>query len=79
MPPIELSKDMLWSVEIARVALEKTIDQLTQSVERIISDDPASKEAVEQATASTRTALADLKNAGMRCLEAFLADPDSAS
>ena len=77
--PIELSKDMLWSVEIARVALEKTIDQLTQSVERIISDDPASKEAVEQATASTRTALADLKNAGMRCLEAFLADPDSAS
>ena len=37
------------------------------------------KEAVKKAAASTRTALADLKNAGMKCLEAFLADPGSAS
>ena len=77
--PIEISKDMLWSVEIARVALEKTIDELTQIVERFITDDPASKETVKQATAATRIALADLKNAGMRCLEAFLVDPGSAS
>ena len=77
--PIDLSKDTLWSVEISRVALEKAVEELTRNVERFITDDPASKETIKQATAATRNALADLKNAGMRCLEAFLADPDSAS
>ncbi len=77
--PIKLSKDMLWSVEFARVALERTVDELTQNVERFITDDPSSKETIRQATAATRIALADLKNAEMKCLEAFLADPGSAS
>ena len=77
--PIKLSKDMLWAVEFARVALEKTVDELTQNVERFITDDPPSKETIKQATAATRIASADLKNAGMECLEAFFGDPGSAS
>ncbi|MCZ6494818.1 MAG: hypothetical protein O6924_01425, partial [Alphaproteobacteria bacterium] len=77
--PIKLSKDMLWSVEFTRVALERTVDELTQNVERFITDDPPSKKTIRQATAATRIALADLENAGMECLEAFLGDPGSAS
>ncbi len=77
--PIKLSKDMLLAVEFARVALERTVDELTQKVRRFITDDPPSKETIRQATAATRIALADLKNAEMKCLEAFLADPGSAS
>ena len=77
--PIKLSKDMLWAVEYARVKLERTVDELMQKVRRFITDDPSSKETIRQATAATRIALADLKNAEMKCLEAFLADPGSAS
>jgi len=77
--PIKLSKDMLWAVEFARVRLERTVDELTQNIERFITDDPLSKETIKKVTAATRIALADLKNAGMECLAAFLGDPGSAS
>jgi len=77
--PIMLSKDMLWAVEFARVALERTVDQLTQKVRRFITDDPPSKETIRQAIFATRIASAHLKNAGMKCLEAFLGEPGSAS
>ena len=63
--PIKLSKDMLWSVEIARVALERTVDELTQNVERFNTDDPASIRTIKQATADMRIASAKLKSAGM--------------
>jgi hypothetical protein len=76
--PIKLSKDMLWSVEFARAALERTVDELTQNVERFNLDDPLSKKTIRQATAATRIASAKLKTAGMNCLEAFHADPGSA-
>ena len=68
--PIKLSKDMLWSVEFARVALERTVDQLTQNVERFITDDPPSKEALKQATAATRMSLPHRGNAGSSDVEA---------
>ena len=77
--PIKLSKDMLWAVEFSRVALERTVDELTQNVEHFITDDPPPKETIKQATAATRIALADLKNAGMTCLEVFLPGSVSAS
>lgn len=77
--PIKLSKDMLWSVEIARVALERTVDELTQNVGRLMTDDAPSKEAIKQATGATRIALAQLRNAGMNVLEAFYEVPGSAS
>ena len=77
--PIRLSKDMLWAVEFARVRLERTVDELTQNVERFITDDPPSKETIIKATAATRIASADLKEAGMTCLEVFLPGSDSVS
>ena len=77
--PIKLSKDLLWAVEFARVALERTVDELTQKVRRFITDDPPSKETIRQAIFATRIASAHLKNAGMKCLEAFLAEPGSDS
>jgi len=77
--PIKLSKDMLWSVEFTRGALERTVDELTPNVRRLISDDPSSNETIRQATFATRMASSDLKNAGMKCLEAFFADPCPAS
>ncbi len=77
--PIKLSKEMLWSVEFARVALERAVDELTRHVRRFNTDDPPSKKTIKQAIAATRNASAHLKNAGMKCLEAFLADPGSAS
>ncbi len=77
--PIKLSKDMLWSVEFARVALEKNVDELTQNVERLMTGDGPSKEALKQATAATRIALAQLRNAGMNVLEVFYEVPGPAS
>ena len=77
--PIKLSKDMLWAVEFARVALERTVDELTQKVRRFITDDPPSKETIRQTIFATRIASAHLKNAGMKCLETFLAEPSSDS
>ena len=77
--PIDLSKDTLWSVEISRVALEKVVEELTRNVELFITGDPTSQETIKQATAATRIALTNLKNAGMTALEVFYADPDSAS
>ena len=77
--PIKLSKDMLWAVEYARVRLERTVDELTQNVERFITDDLPSKETLKKATAATLIAMEDLKNAGMTCLEVFLPGSGSAS
>ena len=59
--PIKLSKDLLWAVEFARVALERTVDELTQKVRRFITDDPPSKETIRQAIFATRIASAHLK------------------
>ena len=77
--PIKLSKDLLWAVEFARVALERTVDELTQKVRCFVTDDPPSKETIRQAIFATRIASAHLKNAGMKCLETFLAEPGSDS